>query len=359
MKKKMMSASTLVAVLAITVIWTANTWADPLPGRDILKFSQLPMDGTPIVTGTDGTVTPFFGHDELSTAYSEFTSGPTGAPVATGRYIGQFMADDFADNFNTPVVHVKWWGSYLNNEAREAVDKFLISFETDIPDTDNDPHGGPDFSKPGIPLLNQIVTEGPLFPGSGTFTEKPISPGGPPLGEELYEYNAELHLGKEFFQDNDTVYWLKIVALVDIDPIVDPFQDQNVPKWGWHNRDYTIPNPLASPLVVPGEHLDNPFVDPGYPAPVWHFQDDAVDGFVAVDLSNDPIMPEVIQDVGSPQHYIDGVDGPGPGFSLSGPHDGIGRFSKDLAFELFTIPEPSSLVLLTLGLVGLVTSRKR
>ena len=352
----------MLALGALAILFAGPAAADPLPGRDILKFSQLPMDGTPITTGTDGTTTPYFGHDELSTAYTEFDSNPsTTNPLPTGRYVGQFMADDFADEFNTPVVHVRWWGSYINNEAQETVDKFLISFESDIKDPD-DPHTGPGFSQPGTPLLNQIVTKGALSPGSGTFTERLKSSGGPPLSEALYEYNAELHLNKEFFQDNDTVYWLKIVALVDLaDPIQDPFADPNVPKWGWHNRDYTVPNPLASPLVMPGEHDDTPIIDPSYPSPVYHFQDDSVSGAVIVDPIDNPIMPSVQQDVSGPQHYLDDIDGPGPGFTPLGQHGGIGQFSKDLAFELFTIPEPSSMALWLLGLVAMggVAHRRR
>ena len=136
------------------------------------------------------------------------------------------MADDFADKFSSPVVHVKWWGSYLNDFIipNFPVNKFLISFESDVPASAANP-----FSRPGEPLLNQIVRRVPvggLTPGSGTFTEVPISGGGPPLGETLYEYNAELHLGKEFFQKPDTVYWLKIVALVDLPPGIPVDPDQ-------------------------------------------------------------------------------------------------------------------------------------
>ena len=165
-------------------------FGDPLPGRDVLKFSQRPMDGTPIVDASGGT-TLYWGHDELSTAYS------SAAATAPRIYQGVFMADDFADKFSSPVVHVKWWGSYLNNfqTPEFPVDKFLISFESDIPQSPNNP-----FSRPGVPLLNQIVRRVPiggLTPGSGTYTEKPISPGGAPLFESLYEYNAELHLGKD------------------------------------------------------------------------------------------------------------------------------------------------------------------
>ena len=62
--------------------------------------------------------------------------------------------------------------------------------------------------------------------------------------------------------------------------------------------------------MTPGKHDDMPIVDPFYPSPVYHFQDDAVDGTVIVDPIDDPIMPFVQQDVSGPQHYLDDIDGP-------------------------------------------------
>ena len=242
------------------------------------------MDGTPIMS-PNGTVQRFWGHDELSTAYSTIgAAGPT-------PYRGTFMADDFADKFNSPVVHVKWWGSYLNNfvspelPGRQVPD-LLRKRRAGRPEQSVQPSGHA-AAEPDRPARSDLA------PGSGTFTEKPISGGGPPLSETLYEYNAELHLGKEFFQKPDTVYWLKIVALVDLPPgiIIDPNQPPTfVPRWGWHNRDYTIMDPLAStaPAVVPGEHIDG-FLGP-VPGgtPVWHFQDDAVTGRIVVNHLSTP-----------------------------------------------------------------------
>jgi len=322
--------------------------ADPLPGRDVLKFQQLPLDNLTYPVGDPiGGFVPrtFWGHNELSTAYGDpFAALPV--------YRGHFMADDFADRHATPVVHVRWWGSYPSFNPDFPVNKFLISFESDIPATPQP--GG--FSRPGQPLLNQIVTRGPLFPGSGTFTETPYSPGGPPLFEPVFQYNAELHLDKAFFQQPDTVYWLKIVALVDVPGV--PFDPMNPPpfmtQWGWHDRDYTKTNPEASvqPAVVPGEYLDG-FVPNTPGVRIYHFQDDAVTGGVVVELfsptgGNSPI---VIQDplLMAPTNYLDDIDGP----------PGIRNFSKDLAFELFTVPEPGTMVLSLLGLVFVAARSKR
>ena len=340
---------TLPVLLTCFVIDAA---ADPLPG-EIRKFSQQPQNGVTIPTGT-GTVQQYWGHDELSTVYGPITAAGASPTV----YRGRFMADDFADKFSTPVVHIRWWGSYLNDfvDANLPVNKFLISFESDVPDPN--PTDPADFSRPGQPLLNQVVRRGPLAPGSGTFTEKPISAGGPPLSETLYEYNAELHLGKEFFEKPDTVYWLKIAAMVDlpaaianIDPINPP---TFVPRWGWHNRDFTVMDPLAStsPAVVPGEFL-NGFIGPAPGGiPIWHFQDDAVTGVVTVDAAGPMggIMPFITQTEFRPTRYLAGADGP----------QVIAEFSKDLAFELYTrIPEPATCGLMLLGMAGIAATRRR
>lgn len=322
---------------ACLMMITAHATAHPLPNRDILKFSQQPMINTTI-PGPTGQPQSYFGHDQVSTAYSIFDTAGGGNIIG---YQGQFMADDFADRFDSPVVHVRWWGSYIRDQIYQPVDKFLISFEADIP---ADPATG-NFSRPGQPLLNQVVYRGPLSPGSGTFTEDFVRGPDPIVGESLYEYNAELHLDKEFFQEPDTVYWLKIVALVDVDQQTSP--DLRT-QWGWHNRDYTVPNPLASvpPAVSPGEFVDG-FIGPDIA--VWHFQDNAVDGFVNIDVTQQggEIMPEIVQDVGGPTYYLDIADGP----------DGISQFSKDLAFELFTVPEPTTGLLLFGGLMVAIRRR--
>jgi hypothetical protein len=310
-----------LAALAVLVSGTAVALGDPLPG-EVLKFQQLPINNLVI----PGAI--YQGHDELSTAY-EFLD-------ATGNvagWRGNFMADDFADKFSEPVVHIKWWGSYLNNfiPTPVGIQKFLISFETDVPQT---PVAG-SFSHPGSPLLNQIVSAGALAPASGTFTETLINGNAP---EHLFQYNAELAI--PFAQQPNTVYWLKIVALTG---------NTNV-QWGWHDRDYTFFDPFASqpPFVNPGE---NNLGTPGFP--IWHFQDDAIAGSLLIGpptAAGGPVF--VQQDPTSylPQKYLDGIDGP----------PGIGAYSKDLAFELYrTVPEPAGTALLLLGATSVVRRRRQ
>jgi hypothetical protein len=261
------------------------------------------------------------------------------------------MADDFADTFSSPIVHIKWWGSYLDNNMNPnlPINQFLISIESDVPQSAGHP-----FSHPGTPLLSQVVKRGPISVSSGTFTEKQISSGGAPRNENLFEYNAELNLGKEFFQKPDTVYWLKIVALVDAPAglTFDPFYPPAfVPRWGWHDRDYTVMDPLASPAVAPGEFVQGVLGPVPGGIPVWHFQDDAVTGQALIDL-NTTGMPQVVQTGYQPTRYIGGgVDGPNK----------IGQMSKDLAFQLFTtVPEPTTCALSAFAIAVIsMASRRR
>lgn len=344
----------ILAIASTTIATLGPAAADPLPGRDLLKFSQLPMINT-VMPNVNGTVDTYFGHDELSTAYGFPTTA--GAPT---QYEGRFMADDFADTLSSPIVHVKWWGSYFNDviNPQMPVNKFLISFETDIPQGPGQP-----FSQPGVPLLNQVVTRGALSPGSGTFNEKVIRGPDPLLNESLYEYNAELHLNLPFPELKDTVYWLKIVAMVDVPaggPQFDPYNPQNSPapitQWGWHNRDYTLQNPLASPAVIPGETVVGQ-VAPG--TNVWHFQDDSVRGDVRITTQQpgSPLSPFIFQTNMSPQKYVDWADGPG---FVNAAFPPVSTFSKDLAFELYTvIPEPAAFSLLAMGAMGLLAASRK
>ncbi|HEX6961042.1 MAG TPA: hypothetical protein VF175_04195, partial [Lacipirellula sp.] len=59
--KKLCTMMTMLACL--TIVATSPALADPLDGRDVLKFSQQPMDGTPI-TNPNGVTQRFWGHDE-------------------------------------------------------------------------------------------------------------------------------------------------------------------------------------------------------------------------------------------------------------------------------------------------------
>ena len=330
---------------AVLFAMAPSAGADPLPGRDLLKFSQRPMINLQI-PDESGTVAQYYGHDELSTA--------VWYPDTIEAYNGVFMADDFADEFDRDVVHVRWWGSYMNQQAigDRKVQKFLISFIDDVPaEVGRDPYP---FSHPDCtyndenPPLVQISDRNPdnlVPPTAGTFSETLVE-GSDPL-EQVYEYNAELCC--TFPQKANTVYWLQIVALVDYDP---QFPADQQLEWGWHNRDYTIKNEQASvdPNVVPGEKIVGYLEDD---ISIWHFQDDAVSGSIeGVSIRSQCDIHMDLDQWGptlNDEHYVDLKDGP----------EGISFYSKDLAFELFTVPEPGTLMLLSLGVFMLLFRRSR
>lgn len=370
--QKIAVGTAFLASAVLLSLLSSTGFADPLPG-EILKFQQLPM----VTTQIDGV--DYHVHDELSSLYG--FPDPTIPGGIVTDYFGTSMADDFADPFDTPVVHVRWWGSYLGNliNPDNPIDKFLIAFESDLP-ADQNPIGN--FSRPDQVLSTQIVNRGALAPGSGTFTEKLIL-SAPAPGEDIYEYNAELHLDKEFQQDPETVYWLKIAALPDVvdangDGAVDAadlsigLATGAIPQWGWHNRDYTIPDPFAlavTPPVAPGERDEAVELGVPYPSEVWHFQDDSVSN-PDTHLRLDPAMPNMPVDLFQneftymPQNYVDGLDGPAAGVGTDGTtHVGVSQFSKDLAFELYTrgpiIPEPASCVLMLVGFGASLALRRR
>lgn len=331
------AALPLIAGLGVSIGLCPVASADPLP-TEILKFSQIPLLNTNVTpANTIPGVGTFGGHDELSTA-TLLTPGGI-------RYGGTFKADDFADRVSSPVVHVSWWGSYLGPQPQTPVPRFLISFETDVPAGT----GTPTNSHPGSVLLSQVVSRVPAGPTPpGTFTEA-VEPGSASVDGPVFKYNAELAI--PFPEQAETVYWIKIVALEN------PFQGDNF-DWGWHNRDYSVLDPLASvpPLVVPGEHVEPGTPGAAYPTPVFHFQDDAVTGGIAADVPGGGINGTVIsEDTFAPQNYI-GVNTTGV---LVDGLPQIGQFSKDLAFQLYYVPEPASLTLVGLAAMGLLVRRNR
>jgi hypothetical protein len=290
--------------------------ANPLPG-EVLKFQQLPLGS--LVTNPNSQ---FPGHDELSTASLN---------TASAGFSGTFAADDFSDNVTSPVVDVQWWGSYLSTSAPPSpVQQFLISFEADVPASATS-----GFSHPGQVLSAQVVTLGALVAGSGNFTETP-QPALPGPDGTLYQYNAELR--NPFPEQAGVVYWLKIVALTT----------PNQPTlWGWHNRDYTIPDPFAAP---PGDSIVG--VN-DINQPVFHYLDDAVTGNVTYIPGITP--PTLIENNMSPLLY-----------SLNPAIDGFGATgvvppSEDLAFGLYYagVPEPVGLPFVAMSLFLARRSRRR
>jgi hypothetical protein len=330
--KRIYACTTFFAALALAATIYSQAFADPLPG-EVLKFQQLPLNnGIDPTTNLPDGGQQYPGHDEWSTAILNVPSN--------NDYRGTFAADDFSDNYSTPVVHVRWWGSYENNNnitLSSNVQKFLISFETDSPS-----NASQGYSQPGTPILTEEVNAGALAPASGTFTET-LANGA--VSEHLYQYNAELAV--PFQEQAGVVYWMKIVALED------PSAQAPV-KWGWHNRDWGITDPLASPVPSPGERDEGPLVLSNGTTPVWHFQDDAVNGFIDYGLNTAGVFGINSESQILPLNY-QFVPGATP---TDGP-PGIENYSEDLSFELYTIvPEPSTIVMLILGSGGLAMAAR-
>jgi len=304
----MLKLRRLCAALCSAIAIGAGKYAsaDPLPGEAKI-FQQMPELQLPANLGGQ--------HGQYGGSLASGTLLPSGP-----WYSGTLIADDFSDHFGTPILHVRWWGAYTLPEGF-GVKRFYIGFDSDVPVSANNA-----FSHPGISLSQQYVDQGPLAPGSGTFTEKLISPGDS-VNPAVFEYDAELKC--PFFPTHDTVYWLKIIAL----PIMD--RDGGV-RWGWLNRDWTIMDPLApnAPDVVPGERVAG-FVSAldGTQVPVWQFQGGSVSASVTtrfLDQCN----------ALTTQSNFDSLN-----YSLAAGPSGIAQFSRDMSFELYTgdVPEPPNL----------------
>ncbi len=316
-KTSRLIGTTTFAALTTTIGIASHVSAQALPG-EALKFQQLPLGDL-----QTNPASKFPGHDELSTAQLN----------SAQSYTGTFAADDFSDNVTSPVVDVQWWGSYPSTAtgvSTNPIKNFLISFEADIP---SNAAGG--FSQPGVSLSSEVVSAGALAPASGTFTETPV-PSVPGPDGALYQYNAEL--ANPFPEQAGITYWLKIVALTSPN---DPTQ------WGWHNRDYTIPDPYAA---APGDSIVGTNIA-GQPA--YHYLDDAVTGsvnyFPGVRGPNGLIETNI-----SPLDYSTNP-------SIDGFGNGVIAPSEDLSFDLYynNVPEPVGLPILASSLFFLRRQRRR
>jgi hypothetical protein len=244
------------------------------------------------------------------------------------------IADDFRDEFSTPVRTVKWWGSYFPQPTvfqqtagglipvppgPGVEDGFVISFFGDLPAGPSPTNPDP-FSKPDGLLGTYVLPIDRVH----------ITPTGL-LGwdmQPIYEYEANLmdaHLDHAlspiadpmgFNQRPGDIYWISILAEV-----------------GHRLRLETIPGTTEQVWISEdtGKIAENHFW--GWHTSPIHFNDVATMGHL--------FMP------GNDWQY-------GQWMPIQPQH---GLF--DMAFQLKTIPEPATLLLVALGAVVLGVRRGR
>jgi len=249
------------------------------------------------------------------------------------------IADDFRDPFNTPVLTVRWWGSYVGLTFQQdpltgavtplfgpgSEDGYVLSFFKDQPVDLVNP-----FSRPDELLATYVAP----------FDVVTVSPTGHVGwdGHEIWEYQVNLmdtHLEHAlpgiadpdgFNQLPGEIYWLAINAEVGHDIVEVTNPDGTI---SWVEQDtgkFTIPDPSTT---NPDGHFWG-----------WH------------------TSPEAFNDVATMGHLVMGPGGewiyPQQDWQPIQPNHGL----NDMAFELLTIPEPASLAIFAVG-VSLLSYKKR
>ena len=115
-----------------------------------------------------------------------------GSDFSSDQTLNTVKADDFTDNYNDPVLAVRWWGSY-GNTAQQA-DGFVGPFDISFHLADNTPHP---FSLPvNAPLALYVVNAQQAFVGMDE------------SGEPVYRYDA--YLPTAFPEIAGTEYFMAI-----------------------------------------------------------------------------------------------------------------------------------------------------
>ncbi|MGD0464816.1 MAG: PEP-CTERM sorting domain-containing protein [Tepidisphaeraceae bacterium] len=153
-----------------------------------------------------------------------------GGDFSSDQTLNTVKADDFTDNYNDPVVAVRWWGSY-GNTAQQA-DGFVGPFDISFHLSDGTPH--PNSLPVNAPLATYVVNAQQVYVGLDT------SP------EPVYRYDA--YLPTPFPETAGTEYFMAID------------KPASVPLWGWHET--PGPHPILDYAAVGASH-NGPWVQLG------------------------------------------------------------------------------------------------
>lgn len=186
----------LSAVGLLLVATAAAQAGGSREGDECVKWSQLPEMLNP------------WGFDV------ESNFDPDGFP-------NQVVMDDWLCETGLPVTDVHWWGSYFDPASPIEVEAFHISIHADIPAEDLPSHPGPILAAWEIPFA-ECNKE---FYGVDYY------------GNDVYQYFC--YLPEWFFQEEGTIYWLDIIALVS---------GAEDPVWGWHTA--VLPHNIDDAVVI-------------------------------------------------------------------------------------------------------------
>ena len=264
---------------------------------DVPVFEQLPLLNSP-------PGAPYPGQDVQSTI---------GIFPATT----QAVSDDFELSTSTTLTSITWWGLPLI-DALVDPHFFSVIFSTNVPASGDVPsHPGDSFHIESFAAPGWGIGDNPPL-----YISTPVrDPGN--RANMLFQYDATFT--NPINLQANTIFWITIHA--------NNFGPRELGiNWGWHTRDYTIPDSLAAGDTLVGAVGG---------LPVNHFGASAQSQpFNSAGLAQGPP---------SPLNYAAGTDGPA----------GINAFGMDMAFALYAVPEPSTLILAALGGVALLAYRNR
>ena len=143
------------------------------------------------------------------------------------QYPNVILADDWECSESGNITEIHFWGSWLGDNIGQ-LDYFLIGIAENIPPEQN-PHGN--WSMPGETLIEwdiyDWVERGPYTGNQGWYwCYEETNPWHPNDHQQYWQYNVFLDEEDWFWQEEGTIYWLYITAIVYEQP---PEQ----PLWGW------------------------------------------------------------------------------------------------------------------------------